>query len=191
MHGSTPATTWTTVRDADGLQPKRKLRVGALDVACLLAGPPEGRCVLWVHGFPSNAHLWRDCLPVAAAAGVRSIAPDLAGLGETAAPQSTDFGFEGQARILDALLEGMDVRSVQLVGEGIGATVCMALARRLWGRGRVGAMALLDAPPIPTAVPLRAWPGSNGFPRPAAVPSWAAAAALARSGAGDSVLRAL
>jgi haloalkane dehalogenase len=48
------------------------------------AGPPDGRVALLVHGYPESSYMWRHVLPVLAEAGWRSVAPDLAGMGDSA-----------------------------------------------------------------------------------------------------------
>ncbi|MFN2431756.1 MAG: alpha/beta fold hydrolase [Gemmatimonadota bacterium] len=124
-----------------------------------------------MHGFPRNGYLWRDCLRPAAAAGFRSLAPDLLGLGESTGPQASDFSAAAQADLLIALLERTGVVDVRLVGEGFGARVVMALALR--GPARVRAVVLADPPP------------AAGFT------AGRLAGALARGGHGDLVLEIL
>jgi haloalkane dehalogenase len=48
------------------------------------AGPPDGRVALLVHGYPESSYMWRHVLPVLAESGWRSVAPDLAGMGDSA-----------------------------------------------------------------------------------------------------------
>ena len=40
-------------------------------------GPPDGPCVLMLHGEPSWSYLYRHMIPVFAAGGCRAVAPDL------------------------------------------------------------------------------------------------------------------
>lgn len=168
MPGSMRDTTWTTVRAADALLPKERLELDGAELAYLDVGLADQPAVLWVHGFPRNAYLWRGCLGPLAGAGYRSIAPDLLGLGESAGPQSGDYSLRGQARLADALLNRLGVRDVRLVGEGIGAAVCLALAALR--PGRVKGAVLLDPPE------------GSSFSR------LEAAALLARCGYGDPIL---
>ena len=49
------------------------------------AGPPDGPVALLLHGYPESSYMWRDVLPVLAEAGWHAVAPDLAGLGDSAA----------------------------------------------------------------------------------------------------------
>src|SRR5436190_4748915 len=47
-------------------------------------GPPRGDAVLCLHGFPESSYMWRGLLEaIAADAGRRAVAPDLAGFGDT------------------------------------------------------------------------------------------------------------
>ena len=45
------------------------------------AGPPDGRPVLLLHGWPESSHMWVACLEALSARGLRAIAPDLPGHG--------------------------------------------------------------------------------------------------------------
>ena len=49
----------------------------------------EGPPVLLLHGFPDTHSIWRKQIPALAAAGMRVIAPDMRGYGQTDAPSST------------------------------------------------------------------------------------------------------
>jgi haloalkane dehalogenase len=51
------------------------------------AGPPDGPVALLVHGYPESSHMWRNALPALAAMGWRAVAPDLAGMGDSAPDQ--------------------------------------------------------------------------------------------------------
>ena len=45
--------------------------------------PAAGPVVLLVHGWPESSYMWRTCLDALAAAGLRAIAPDLPGYGDS------------------------------------------------------------------------------------------------------------
>jgi len=64
------------------------------------AGPADGPVALLVHGFPQSSYLWRDTLPVLAAAGWRALAPDLAGFGDS--PVDTPGTWERQVEALES-----------------------------------------------------------------------------------------
>ena len=59
------------------------LTANGLRFHALAAGPPEGRLVLLLHGFPEFSRSWRHQLPALAGAGYRAVAPDLRGYGGT------------------------------------------------------------------------------------------------------------
>jgi pimeloyl-ACP methyl ester carboxylesterase len=160
------------VRAADALSPKERLLLDGVELAYLSVGPATGRSVLWIHGFPRNAYVWRGCLGPMAEAGYRCLAPDLAGLGESEGPQAGDFGPRAQARRLATFLDRVGAGSVRVVTEGVGAIFALALAAER--PEAVKGLALLD----PDFV-IR--PGSPGR----------LAGALARSGFGGIVLGSL
>ena len=49
------------------------------------AGPEDGRPALLVHGYPESSYMWRELLPALGEAGWRTLAPDLAGYGDSPA----------------------------------------------------------------------------------------------------------
>ncbi len=61
--------------------PAREELPQAAGLAYREAGPPDGRPVLCVHGWPESSSMWRATLAALAARGLRAIAPDLPGFG--------------------------------------------------------------------------------------------------------------
>ncbi len=53
----------------------------AAGLAYRAAGPPGGRPVLCVHGWPESSYMWRRTLEVLGGRGLRAVAPDLPGFG--------------------------------------------------------------------------------------------------------------
>jgi haloalkane dehalogenase len=47
------------------------------------AGPPDGPAALLVHGWPYSSYMWTPVLERLGAAGIRAIAPDLPGYGDS------------------------------------------------------------------------------------------------------------
>jgi pimeloyl-ACP methyl ester carboxylesterase len=60
-----------------------RLHANGIEFAALADGPENGPLVVLLHGFPELSRSWRHQLPALAAAGYRSVAPDLRGYGET------------------------------------------------------------------------------------------------------------
>jgi pimeloyl-ACP methyl ester carboxylesterase len=160
-----------SVRAEDALPVKDRVWVEGVDLAYLVCGPATGSVVLWIHGFPRNAYVWRGCLEAVAARGLRCVAPDLPGLGDSEAPQASEFGPVAQARVLAGLLDHVKAERVRIVAEGSGALVCLALASLR--RRAVAGVALLDPDLVGRGSPFRL------------------AGAIARSGYGEWVLRSL
>ncbi|MGI3776570.1 MAG: alpha/beta fold hydrolase [Janthinobacterium lividum] len=61
----------------------RNIRTPVLDIAFEGGGPPDGRPVLLLHGWPDDATAWRGVAPALEAAGMRWVAPWLRGFGAT------------------------------------------------------------------------------------------------------------
>ena len=47
------------------------------------SGPADGPVALLVHGYPESSHMWEGVMPAIADAGWRTVAPDLAGFGDS------------------------------------------------------------------------------------------------------------
>ena len=70
-----------------------------------------GDPIVFLHGNPTSSYLWRNVIPHVEALG-RCIAPDLIGMGDSAAlddPGPGSYRFEDHRRHLDALLGALDV----------------------------------------------------------------------------------
>lgn len=97
-------------------------------VAYLEAGAAHLPPILFVHGIPTSAQLWRHVLG-ALQGRFRCIAPDLMGLGDTE-PQAADFSMPAQARMLAALLDALGLPRVHLVAHDQGGAAAQILAAR-------------------------------------------------------------
>jgi haloalkane dehalogenase len=85
-------------------------------------GPP----VVCVHGFPESSRMWVPLMEALAAAGRRSVAPDLYALGD-----SDEFGpgtFENTLERFTAWVEASDLGSVALVVHDWGGFIGLAWA---------------------------------------------------------------
>ena len=112
----------------------KRIAAGALDVAYLEAGPPDGPPVLLLHGFPYDAHAFDDVMPGLAAAGRRCIAPFLRGHGPTQFREAaTPRSGQQAALAMDvlALLDALALPSAVLAGYDWGGRAACAAAA-LW-----------------------------------------------------------
>jgi pimeloyl-ACP methyl ester carboxylesterase len=89
------------------------------------AGPP----VLLLHGFPDSSHVWRYQVPALVAAGMRVIAPDLRGFGESDKPESVeDYAITRSVADMVAVLDEVGIDRAHVVGHDWGAGLGWSLA---------------------------------------------------------------
>lgn len=88
----------------------------------------EGEAVVFLHGNPSAAYLWRNIMPYVAETH-RAIAPDLIGMGHSGKPD-IDYTFADHAAYLDEFIVAMDLHQVTLVSHDWGAALAWDFARR-------------------------------------------------------------
>lgn len=122
---------------------KRRATVLGTEVAYLEAG--VGEPIVLLYGNPTPSYLWRGVLAHLSGIG-RCIAPDLVGMGDSAAPpEGPDrYTFVDHRRYLDALLDGLGVREpVTLVVHDWGSALGFDWANR--HRGQVKCIAYLEA----------------------------------------------
>jgi pimeloyl-ACP methyl ester carboxylesterase len=85
--------------------------------------------VLFLHGFPDSSRGWRRQVPAFVDAGMRVIAPDLRGFGESDKPDAVEE-YEVARSVADmvALLDGLGLERARVVGHDWGAGLAWALA---------------------------------------------------------------
>src|SRR5262245_28702768 len=84
----------------------------------------DGPMVVLCHGFPEIAHSWRHQLPALAAAGLRAVAPDQRGYGDTDRPADiAAYDIHHLTGDLAGLLDALDVERAVFVGHDWGGIV--------------------------------------------------------------------
>lgn len=94
-------------------------------------GPPEGRVVIMLHGFPEDRFSWSDLATSLAGTGYRVLAPDQRGYSPSASPKGRRA--YRIAELIDdvlALADAAGTRRFDVVGHDWGALVGWALADR-------------------------------------------------------------
>ena len=96
----------------------------------------EGPPVLLLHGFPDTHSIWRKQIPALAAAGMRVIAPDMRGYGQTDAPSSTGaYAIEFLRADVLGLMDVLGIERAAVVGHDwgglVGWQVCMDAPHRV------------------------------------------------------------
>jgi pimeloyl-ACP methyl ester carboxylesterase len=105
----------------------RRIAGDGISLAVLDEG--HGRPVLLLHGFPDSSHCWRHQVPALVEAGMRVIAPDLRGFGESDRPPAVeDYSIGRSIADMLAVLDELSVGRAHVVGHDWGAGVAWALA---------------------------------------------------------------
>jgi pimeloyl-ACP methyl ester carboxylesterase len=92
-----------------------------------IAEAGAGPLVVLLHGFPQYWWSWRHQLPALAAAGLRVVAPDLRGYGDTDKPPRGYDAFT-QAADVAGLIRALGEREAVLVGHGYGGAIAFNTA---------------------------------------------------------------
>jgi pimeloyl-ACP methyl ester carboxylesterase len=104
-------------------------RVAGDGVTLAVLDEGKGRPVVLLHGFPDSSHLWRHQVPALVDSGMRMIAPDLRGFGESDKPAAVDeYAVSRSVADVLALLDGMGIERADVVGHDWGAVVAWVLA---------------------------------------------------------------
>lgn len=89
----------------------------------------KGFPVVLCHGFPEFWYSWRRQIPALAAAGLRAIAPDLRGYGQSDKPEAIeDYSIQHLAGDIVGLLDALDIEKAVLVGHDWGSIVTWSTA---------------------------------------------------------------
>jgi len=101
---------------------------GTLRMHYVDEGPRDADPVLLVHGEPSWSYLYRKMIPIIAAAGYRTIAPDLVGFGRSDKPSDrSDYTYQRHVNWTQAWLDEMHLRRITLVCQDWGGLIGLRL----------------------------------------------------------------
>ena len=127
----------------------------ALDARMSYADVGEGRAVVFLHGNPTSAYLWRNVIPHVAAGGARCLAPDLVGMGRSDKAPSGSYRFADHVRYLDAWFDAvLPDGDVAIVGHDWGSALGFHWANR--NRERAAGLAYMEA--IVQSLAWEQWP---------------------------------
>lgn len=88
----------------------------------------EGDIVLFIHGNPSSAYLWRNIIPYAAKTH-RAIAVDLIGMGHSGKPD-IQYSYADHAQYLDAFIKTKALSNITIIAHDWGAALAWDFARQ-------------------------------------------------------------
>jgi pimeloyl-ACP methyl ester carboxylesterase len=126
------------------------MRIEVNGVELEVSSQGSGPAVLLLHGFPDAHELWRHQCPALAAAGFRTIAPDLRGFGASdkhLEPPAEAYSAVAQARSVVGLIDELGLEPPLIAGYDIGSRIAQAIARDTPEKVR----ALVVSPPLPGA----------------------------------------
>ena len=89
----------------------------------------EGEPVVFLHGFPTCSHLWRDVVPLVPP-GHRVVVLDLLGFGRSDLPNGRDVSLAGHAERTVQVLDQLRIERAAIVGHDIGGGIAQLLAVR-------------------------------------------------------------
>lgn len=115
--------------------------VTVLDTRISYLEAGEGPPVLFLHGWPTNAELWRHILPTVAESGRRAIAIDLPAFGKSDKP-TVDYSYPYYEGVITAFLKAIAVDDVALVVHDLGGPIGLYWMSQ--NRERVTEVALLN-----------------------------------------------
>jgi pimeloyl-ACP methyl ester carboxylesterase len=125
------------------------IKVGALEWFYRELTPPSGEnalTVILLHGLPSQSLTWTGLMPGLGEQGLRVLAPDWIGFGNSDKPAQRDFAYTPDAFItaFAELIDALNIDRVSLVVQGFLGTVGIQYAIRY--PDRVDKLAILNAP---------------------------------------------
>ena len=128
---------------------KNTIKVGSLEWFYGELAPVGGDnppTVILLHGLPAQSLTWTGLMPPFAEQGIRSIAPDWIGFGNSSKPDKRDFGYTPDAFLtaLSDLVESLNVDRFSLVVQGFLGTVGIQYALR--NANRIDRLVILNAP---------------------------------------------
>lgn len=103
---------------------RRSAQVGGHRLSYLDAGPSDGEPVLLIHGLASDSGTWAPALGPLAARGVRVIALDLLGHGESDKPPGT-YLLDDFAAMLEGFFAVLGLPAATLCGHSLGGAVAV------------------------------------------------------------------
>jgi pimeloyl-ACP methyl ester carboxylesterase len=108
---------------------ERQVATNGVTLNLAEAGPPDGRPVILLHGFPDSWHLWRHQIAALAGAGYRVLAPDLRGFGRSEKPQAIgDYAMRVLLDDVTGILDDAGVERAAVVGHDWGAGLAWTVA---------------------------------------------------------------
>ena len=101
-----------------------------------------GEPVIFIHGFPTSSHLWKEVVPLMPV-GHRIVVVDLLGYGRSDRPAGRDVSVRGHAERMLELMDVLGINYACVVGHDVGGGIAQTLAVR--APARVSRLCLVDS----------------------------------------------
>ena len=106
----------------------RFAQVGKAEIHYQEAGDSSAPPLILIHGFASSTLVWSKVFLKLADAGYRVIAPDMLGYGYTSKPRNGQYTIEGQARMINGLMDRLGIGRATVIGSSYGGAVAATVA---------------------------------------------------------------
>jgi pimeloyl-ACP methyl ester carboxylesterase len=131
--------------DARGKLDRLRLKTNGITLDAAVAGPPEGKLVILLHGFPEFWYGWRGQMAPLAGAGLRVLAPDQRGYNLSDKPAgAAAYTLDSLADDVLGLADALGRERFTVVGHDWGGVVAWHLAAR--NPERISRAVILNAP---------------------------------------------
>jgi len=124
----------------------RYVTTNGIRLFCYESGPPDGSCVLLLHGFPELAYSWRHQIAALGTAGYHVVAPDLPGYGRSDKPDVT-YDCDWINATLVGLVDAIGVERFVVAGHDWGGLLVWIMARQY--PHRVAGVIGVNTPDLP------------------------------------------
>lgn len=131
--------------------------VGKNTISCIEFGKRGQPVILFLHGIPACAEIWRETMEKVSAKGFYCLAPDLPGYGRTVIKESKYYSLLGNAELFNQWLELQKFEKVWLVAHDLGGAVAQLMLTKnqaLFEKITLSNVATADTYPVPTILKL-------------------------------------
>ncbi len=107
---------------------RAKTAIGDSDISYLYIDQNYENIIVFLHGIPSSAELWREIMILISKDQFGVYAPDLAGYGQTRLSNNGDYSLTGSADLVAKWVTKKFNKPVWIVGHDIGGAVAQILS---------------------------------------------------------------
>jgi 3-oxoadipate enol-lactonase len=109
-----------------------------------LIGPEDGRTILFAHALAADSGMWAEQVPAVLAIGARVLRVDMRGHGGSE-PVPGNYSLRELAADIAAVIDALDITSVDFIGLSIGGMIGEALA--IHYGAKLSSLMLCESPP--------------------------------------------